>query len=861
MSNEIVHRGDTTGSTVKYTIRNGTRQYWNTNTTTAPAFETLDPTHWYNATITNDNYCIDMAEAPASSYLYVGAWPATLTTVGWYTVDIYAGTAISSPLIGTQYGYWDGTNFHLDAANVKEVASVTQTGGDIITAIGSIGSGTGAALNFAPDDDNVDGDITSAPTFSPAAPFVGVQTSGTFASASADDGTYHQIDDATNEIDIIYQFNVGAGRNCAKIVFTGYMGTGTSDTCVIKAYNFITTAWDTRSTLVGQTGSVDKVQDVTLLSAHTGTGTHAGKVYLRFDSTATNQVLYVDSLIAQAQNLGQTVGYADGSIWVDTVGGVAGTTPYVNGTADNPVLTWADAKTLAASTGLTSFHFLPNSSIALDASVAGYRFIGTATIALANQIITHATFRDCYTISGDSTGDDATFTNCGIGTAKFDHCYFIDCRFKGVVTFLTNKDYFVIRGSDTTPSANDSATFIFAANTTCVFRSWDGGIILKGMSGTANAIINGSGRLTIDATSTAGSITLRGDFPPATGATANAFGTSGVIVQTQRYGTDVVIADTAGTTTMLADYSTFNPDATTDMRLKSLHVISNDDHAVRFESQSAGCHGLYTYASATSGIGCGNKNETASDNDACGQYNLASSATGTGAGNRNESVSSDILYSCGQYNIGSANGQYNRSDVGCGQYNKGGAADISLFSGSLVDRSGSLIAVNVDATLGWGGSALPTIGTSTLAASDILVTPANKLATDSSGNVAANNLPADYLSVAQAASLAAIEADTNELQGEWADGGRLDLILDTAAVKTGYSLAATGLDSITATRPTGKATTFPAMLVQLFYRFFGKADKDTSTNTIKTYAANGTTVVTTQTISETATKETQGEAT
>lgn len=71
---------------------------------------------------------------------------------------------------------------------------------------------------------------------------------------------------------------------------------------------------------------------------------------------------------------------------------------------------------------------------------------------------------------------------------------------------------------------------------------------------------------------------------------------------------------------------------------------------------------------------------------------------------------------------------------------------------------------------------------------------------------------------AQAASVAATEADTNELQTDWANGGRLDLILDATALeataqsiladtgtdgvvvasgsKTGYSLSSSGLDSV-----------------------------------------------------------------
>jgi hypothetical protein len=194
--------------------------------------------------------------------------------------------------------------------------------------------------------------------------------------------------------------------------------------------------------------------------------------------------------------------------------------------------------------------------------VAGYRFIGVATIALENQIITHATFRDCYTISGTSTGDDATFINCGIGTATMDHAYFLGCRFKGVLTFLTSKDYFVVDGTDTTPSAGNAATFIFAASTTCVFRSWEGGIRLGGLTTSSNAIIDGAGRLELADTCVGGSVTIRGFFPPVVGGTGLhtvaeflAHNGANTFTQTQRFGTD---QDTAGVTETL----TRIPDAT-----------------------------------------------------------------------------------------------------------------------------------------------------------------------------------------------------------------------------------------------------------------------------------------------------------
>jgi hypothetical protein len=73
------------------------------------------------------------------------------------------------------------------------------------------------------------------------------------------------------------------------------------------------------------------------------------------------------------------------------------------------------------------------------------------------------------------------------------------------------------------------------------------------------------------------------------------------------------------------------------------------------------------------------------------------------------------------------------------------------------------------------------------------------------------------------------------------------------------TLIATGLDAIAVTAPTGVASTFPQMVVQTWRRFFAKATK-TDTQ-IRTYAANGTTVVTTQTVSDDGTTETQGAAT
>jgi len=109
----------------------------------------------------------------------------------------------------------------------------------------------------------------------------------------------------------------------------------------------------------------------------------------------------------------------------------------------------------------------------------------------------------------------------------------------------------------------------------------------------------------------------------------------------------------------------------------------------------------------------------------------------------------------------------------------------------------------------------------------------------------------DY-DVAAASDIPSVPSSSDNATAVWAAGTR------TLTDKTGFKLASDGLDAITTTAPTGVASNFREMLVQLWRRFFKKATK--SSTQIKTYADDGTTVVTTQTISESGSDETQGAA-
>lgn len=80
----------------------------------------------------------------------------------------------------------------------------------------------------------------------------------------------------------------------------------------------------------------------------------------------------------------------------------------------------------------------------------------------------------------------------------------------------------------------------------------------------------------------------------------------------------------------------------------------------------------------------------------------------------------------------------------------------------------------------------------------------------------------------------------------------------TVSDKTGYALSSTGLNSVSVTAPTTVATTFPGMLVQLWRRMFKKVSYDTGSGAVVTYADDGSTAVTTQTLTNVSGTQTQG---
>jgi hypothetical protein len=119
-------------------------------------------------------------------------------------------------------------------------------------------------------------------------------------------------------------------------------------------------------------------------------------------------------------NTSRTVGYANGEVWIDTVAGTAGTESFVNGVADNPVLTLADALTIATANKLTNFNIANGNTITLAGATTNKRFEGHEWIlALGGQNISGTNFEGANAVTGTSSGTtDVQFEDCVIGNGS-----------------------------------------------------------------------------------------------------------------------------------------------------------------------------------------------------------------------------------------------------------------------------------------------------------------------------------------------------------------------------------------------------------------------------------------------------------
>jgi hypothetical protein len=254
-----------------------------------------------------------------------------------------------------------------------------------------------------------------------------------------------------------------------------------------------------------------------------GTLTIAGEIELDNQGTMTiDRDGNVDTIVTNAPldnitggSLGEAAAQASfrGAVWFSEVFGSSGT-DYPQGTPMYPVDNEADARQIADDWNLSKVVLIDGVMI-LSQNWTNFRFEGQgAYINFNGNSVAGATFKGALGVYGDGLGDNNTYMDgVDIGLMSIRYVKYIarHCRLGGLLTLSGGSLFTECRAFSDTGAAID-LTDIGTENVR--FSDYSGKITILNMIDAANIVeIDCDGaEVVIDATCTAGTVRLRGDF-------------------------------------------------------------------------------------------------------------------------------------------------------------------------------------------------------------------------------------------------------------------------------------------------------------------------------------------------------------
>lgn len=244
-----------------------------------------------------------------------------------------------------------------------------------------------------------------------------------------------------------------------------------------------------------------------------------------------------------ARDIGYSVnGYDGGWVWFDTAG-AAGTTSYVNGTVLNPNSSMANSRTIANALNLKGFRIVNGSTVTLDQGYNGFTFFGYKwTLALANRAIDNSYFKGAASVTGLSSGTAYRFEDCGIGNVTVDPGTFTGCALNGTVTIGTAGTFTFDQCYSEAAAGGDTNIDFGAAvgATNIAFRHFAGSLAVANMKAGDVLVFAGTGKLTLAASCTAGTVYIRGLIELVNN------GSGQTITDTSRYNEDQNVTNVTG---------------------------------------------------------------------------------------------------------------------------------------------------------------------------------------------------------------------------------------------------------------------------------------------------------------------------
>jgi hypothetical protein len=446
------------------------------------------------------------------------------------TGDSFAYLGTNLGLIGANATEAGGTGDHLTAivADVTKVngdatsAAITKVNGDATSAanLEAMYNGTGYLDDTAPSSRSQLLNLSvGSGGISTVATGVTIDTGGgtetlTYTATVQEDGSYHEVAVAT-DIDFYYEFNVGATGVPIECKWVGYVNSN-NDNVEVYAYNYAGTAYEQISVIAGTTGATVQRLDFILTTSHVGTGADLGLVRLRFESAGADiaTVVATDRVLCEYTVVSSSLGFVNGSVWVDTNLGTAGTGEGV-GTITVPSSNIDDAMTIAAANNLSDLHIAPNSAVTPTGAVENYEIFGHEyTIDLNGQSFAGTYIQGASILASTATGAGIQFeatifdANVTLPPCVMRFCYWGNMT----ITAGSGGDYY-FNDCRSRVSGSNSPTFNFSTgfNVGLSVRSYSGGITLEAMASGDTLSLEGTGALT-EGTCSGGSVSLRGAF-------------------------------------------------------------------------------------------------------------------------------------------------------------------------------------------------------------------------------------------------------------------------------------------------------------------------------------------------------------
>lgn len=226
-------------------------------------------------------------------------------------------------------------------------------------------------------------------------------------------------------------------------------------------------------------------------------------------------IAYFDTLIYD--------GWRGRGIWIDKAASNTDTDIGVDGTENNPVSTFAAAKTLADALDVNRYYLMNRSAFtgasdSLAVTHENWEFIGVGasnaiTLDFSSTVDVDGSIFYNLDISGGQGGtDDVEFINCHIGEYKGADGHFKFCGLMDTI-FMGSGDDISFENCHSMVAGNGIPGLSFGAgNSNAVLRNYSGGIEIRQMNVNDDLSIEGNGQVIVNADCTAPDITVRGNF-------------------------------------------------------------------------------------------------------------------------------------------------------------------------------------------------------------------------------------------------------------------------------------------------------------------------------------------------------------